>query len=89
MAYGSAPQQQQTRRLVFIEMASKSNYGTSQQLIYGTGADTSAFRQLPYLMRLGRAGLGAAKFALPGAVMVLWLAYPALDPEFKKRNNIP
>ena len=39
-----------------------SNEVTKQfmnSMLYGTGADTSAFRKVPYLMSLGKAGLRA------------------------------
>jgi len=58
-------------------------------MLFGTGADTSIFRQVPFVVRVGRIGLRSAKFALPAAVVVAWAAYPALTPNFKQTWGIP
>jgi len=57
--------------------------------IYGNGADTSIFRQLPFVVRVARIGVRALPFALPAGIAVAWAAYPALDPAWKKEKGIP
>ncbi|KAH9257581.1 hypothetical protein BASA81_004030 [Batrachochytrium salamandrivorans] len=53
------------------------------QLVWGTGADTSLFREYQMMRNSVRMVKAYTKFLLPVGIYVVWLGYPAF-PGFRK-----